>query len=237
VLYERLAERTSLGPGHAVFEVGPGPGVATGRLLAMGADPLVAVEPDARLAAYLKEAFPSPAFSVIEAPFEAADLGTERFDLGAAATSFHWVRQREGLAKVFAALKPGGWWAAWWTIFGVEDGPDAFQDATRHLFEKTPRAPGYGRKNGFSFAADREDRFADLTQAGFTDLAVDAWPWAVCLDSAQIVALYASFSPIKALPVDWREALLNELAQIVDQQFGGQVERRISTVLYTARRP
>src|SRR5215208_4481156 len=54
-VYDLLTTRCGLGPGTATLEIGPGTGLATHRLLALGADPLVAVEPDARLAQFLTD--------------------------------------------------------------------------------------------------------------------------------------------------------------------------------------
>ncbi|EQD38338.1 Methyltransferase type 11, partial [mine drainage metagenome] len=45
--------------------------------------------------------------------FEEVPLRPGSFDLGVAATSFHWLPERRGLRKVARALRPGGWWAAW----------------------------------------------------------------------------------------------------------------------------
>ena len=125
----------------------------------------------------------------------------------------------------------------WWTNFGAEGGPDPFQDATRHLFAETPRAPSHGRRGGPSFAMDREARLADLAGAGFTDAAVDVWPWTITLETPRLVALYATFSPIQALPEPKRRVFLEGLAEVADRQFGGAVERWYSSVLYTARKP
>src|ERR1043165_1521417 len=59
-VYETLTSRCGLRRGTAVFEIGAGTGIATHRLLALGADPLVAVEPDARLADFLRANNPDP---------------------------------------------------------------------------------------------------------------------------------------------------------------------------------
>jgi SAM-dependent methyltransferase len=234
-LYERLAERTGLGPGAAVFEIGPGPGLATARLLQLGADPLVAIEPDARLAGYLRLACPQ--VTILNRTLEDAELPADRFDLGVAATSFHWLEQASALIKVRRALRPGGWWAMWWTNFGDEKGHDPFQEATRHLFAETPRAPSHGRRGGPSFAMDQEARLADLAGAGFTEAEVDVWPWTITLETDRLVALYATFSPIQALPEPKRQVFLKGLAEVADRDFGGAVERGFSSVLYTARKP
>ena len=52
-VYEILTTRCGLRSGAATLEIGPGSGLATRRLLALGADPFVAVEPAERLASYL----------------------------------------------------------------------------------------------------------------------------------------------------------------------------------------
>lgn len=236
-LYARLAERTGLRQGMAVFEIGPGPGLATARLLELGADPLLAIEPDPRLAAWLRQVIADPALSISNSTLEEIDLPAAKFDLGAAATSFHWLDQPTALAKVKGALKPGGWWAMWWTNFGAEGAPDPFQDATGHLFKDTPRTPAHGRRGGPSFAMDHAARLADLSGAGFDGAEMDFWPWTITLETHRLVALYATFSPIQALAMDQRAAFLGGLAEIADRDFGGAVERTFSSVLYTARRP
>src|SRR6185312_4857092 len=110
-VYDELRTRCGLTRGTRVFEIGPGTGVATRELLAVGAD-VTAIEPDARMAKVLKERAPDA--QVINAIFEDAALPHDGFDLGVSATAFHWVKQPAGFNKVGSLLKPGGWWAPWW---------------------------------------------------------------------------------------------------------------------------
>jgi len=234
-LYDRLVERCGLGPGSAVFEIGAGTGIATRRLLALGAAPLVAIEPDGRLAAHLRDTIVNPALRVEETAFEDTRLPLAGFDLGAAATAFHWLEQGPSLAKARAALRPGGWWAMWWHNFGGA-GKDAFQDATDHLFADTPSSPSHGKSGGPPFSLDQDARLGDLAAAGFEDAEAEIWAWTEIYDTARVGALYGTFSPIQALAPAKREAFLDQLARIADEQFGGQVERPFTTALYTARR-
>src|SRR5690349_15065291 len=83
-IYEVLQNRCGLRPGTQTFEIGPGTGLATRRLLEAGASPLTVVEPDARLVAKLKQR--SPEVTIVNAAFEDADLTPAMFDLGCAAT-------------------------------------------------------------------------------------------------------------------------------------------------------
>jgi SAM-dependent methyltransferase len=197
---------------------------------------LIAVEPDARLAGFLRARLPERALTIIGATLEAAELPAEAFVLGVAATSFHWLDQASALAKIRQALRPGGWWAMWWSNFGEEGRPDPFHAATRHLFVDTPRAPAHGRRGGPSFAMDREARLDDLAAAGFESAEVDYWPWNITLETRRLTALYATYSPIQALAPDRRTAFLEDLAVIADRDFGGAVERHFSSILYAARR-
>jgi SAM-dependent methyltransferase len=119
-LYQRLRTRCELGPGVSAFEIGAGTGLATQRLLALGMWRLWAIEPDPRLAAYLRETISSSWFRVDESAFEEAELPEAEFDLGVAATSFHWLDQSSALTKVYRSLKPGGWWAPNAAAIGVQ---------------------------------------------------------------------------------------------------------------------
>ena len=132
------AHRRARGPG-----VGPGTGLVTRRLLEAGAS-VVAVEPNANLAAHLRAAFGADV-SVLEATFEQARIDEGAFDLAAAATSFHWVDQRVGLAKLGRALRPGGAVALWWTLFQDPTALDAFSVAAEEVLGPRALAPSRSR--------------------------------------------------------------------------------------------
>jgi SAM-dependent methyltransferase len=236
-LYAGLVTRCGLGPGTATFEIGPGTGLATRRLLALGARPLVAIEPDPRLAQYLAQTLTDAAIEIEQAPFEQADLPAAGFDLGVAATSFHWLDQGAALAKVRQALKPGGWWAMWWNHFGAGGELDSFVAATRHLFAGVPDSPSQGDRGHPPLSLNREARLQDMIAAGLTDARAELWRWTRPYDAAALVALYRTFSPLRVLAPDQREHILSEIARIAENDFGGRVERMFTTALYTARRP
>ena len=234
-MYELLVERCGLGPGTTVLEVGPGTGQATRRLLELGADPLVAVEPDPALAGYLTAATDGRPH-VVPAPLEEADLPLADFGLAVAASSFHWVEEDVGLSRIFTALRPGGWLALWWTLFGDEQ-KDAFMTAIDPLFASLARSPSSGRRGHPRFALDTDSRFGALATAGFEELDHELIRWSATWDTAGIRALYSTFSPISRLDDVRREELLDTVARVAEQQFGGRVERTLRTSLYTTRRP
>jgi SAM-dependent methyltransferase len=234
-LYQRLVTRCGLATGISVFEIGPGPGLATRRLLNLGVSHLLAIEPDPRLATFLRETILTNTLEIDQTPFEQAILPEAFFDLGVSATSFHWLEQAPALAKIYRSLKPGGWWAMWWNHFGSEE-PDEFHKATDHLFVGTADSPAWSDQKRIPFGLDRDSRLQDLTANGFHDAEVDLWRSSLTCDTAGLVALYSTFSPIQILEPNSRQQLLSGLAQIADEQFGGRVERALITVLYTARK-
>jgi SAM-dependent methyltransferase len=233
-VYEVLVERCGLVPGTAVLEIGPGTGQATRRLLELGAAPLVAIEPNAQLAAHLRDAL-GERIDVRETTSEDASLRAESFGLAAAASSFHWVEERVGLGRIFDALRPGGWVALWWTLFGGDE-PDAFIDATSPLLRTLERSPTQGEQGRPRHARDVEARSEALATAGFVDFEHKLVAWEASWDTGGIRALYGSFSPILRLDDVRREEVLDAIALIAERDFGGHVRRELTTALYTARR-
>lgn len=237
-VFERLTADCGLGPDTRAFEIGPGTGQATARLLAAGANPLVAIEPDARLATYLTAKLGmNNELQVLNTPFEDTALAPESFDLGTAATAFHWLDQRPALAKVANALRPGGWWAAWWNVFGDPERTDAFHDATNGLLNGLADTPSHHAGQAHPFGVDVEARMADIAAVDAFELAAfDIRKWTLTLTTAQTRALYASFSQFSVLEPAERTRILDALAQIAETKFGGRVERNMCTALYIARR-
>ncbi|HWF76936.1 MAG TPA: methyltransferase domain-containing protein [Caulobacteraceae bacterium] len=235
-VFEELRARCGLGPGSATFEVGAGTGKATRPLLAAGADPLYAIEPDARLAAFLSASIAAPALHVVNAAFEDAQLPRGGLDLGLAATSFHWVDALAGLNKVAGWLRPGGWWSMVWNVFGDESRPDPFHDATDALLRDGPKSPSQSAK-GTSSALSVNDWMSAFGRSGaFEDIGCRTEPWELVIDPDQVVALYSTYSNIAAYPPDERRQVLAELRRIAADEFDGHVVRNMITILYTARR-
>jgi len=234
-VYEILVERCGLAAGTWVLEVGPGTGQATRRLLDLGAQ-VLALEPDPALAAYLEDTL-STRIEVQVVALEEAEPASARFDLAVAASSFHWVDEELGLAKLFEAVRPGGWVALWWTLFGESDQPDAFISATSPLLEALVASPTGGREGRPAHALDSEARLGALLAAGFEVAEHDLARWEARWDTSGIRALYGTFSPIARLDVARKTEILDGVARIAERDFGGRVDRTLVTSLYTARRP
>jgi DNA-binding HxlR family transcriptional regulator/SAM-dependent methyltransferase len=192
-----LVERCGLAAATRVLEVGPGTGQATRRLLDIDAS-IVALEPDSALAAYLSDTLDVPV-DLRETALEDAKLEPGHFDLAAAASSFHWVDEMVGLAKLYETLRLGGWVALWWTLFGEGDRPDAFMKATRPLLEDLTPSPTRGEEGRPAHALDSDARLGALLAVGFDSAQHELMRWQASWDTTGIRALYGTFSPIARL--------------------------------------
>ena len=223
-VYDVLRERCGLDAGTKVLEVGPGTGQATRRLLELGAEPLVGIEPDAALAGLLRERF-GDRVEIRESTLEDAQLEGD-FELAAAASSFHWVDAPRGLAAIRRALRPGGWWAMWWTHFGDDTQPDPFRDAIDHLLDDVVSSPG---AEGIS--RDPAAAFAALTDAGFERAELELITGSREWNAEGIRGLFATFSPIARLEPPRRDWILDEIERIARKDFGDRVVKPVLTLL------
>src|SRR3569833_432953 len=232
-VFEMLVKRGCIFKDAAAFEIGAGTGTATRRLVELGVNPLVIIEPDSRMAGFLCETIQHDGLSVVSVPFEEAPLQENSFDFGFSATSFHWLNEEIALAKIAKSLRPGGWFGMVWNVFGVYDRYDAFHEATKELLAG-PMSPAEG-PGMLAFGFDFESRIAALERTNAFDsieYKITEWPWV--LDATQTVALYSTFSNIKIR--EDRDVVLTELGRIAAEQFAGRVTRNMATCLYIARK-
>jgi SAM-dependent methyltransferase len=237
-VYDILTTRCGLRHSAAVFEVGPGTGIATRELLKLGADPIMLVEPDRRLARYLLNRLGNHdgRVRVVTDPFERVVLPRGGFDLGVAASSFHWLPERLALRKVARALKPGGWWATWNNHHGDPYRTSSFHRALQPLYRELSgrNEKGYTKARAVK---DRRDRIRALESVEkFDHISREDIRWTATLGAARVRALWGTFSDIVTLPPKKREWFLTELARVVDEQFGHRVEIPMLTPVYTARK-
>jgi SAM-dependent methyltransferase len=229
-VYEVLRSRCGVGAGSTVLEIGPGSGLVTRYLAALGAR-VVAAEPDQGFARYLSRTM--PAVQVVRASFEEAEVG-DSFDAVVAATSFHWLEQSASLPKLGGLLRPGGWAAIWWTVFSdpYRDDPLLTEATTLLGFE-----PG-NQRAGTAFQLDAKARCEDLRRgAGLVDVTQELIAWDLPMSAGQVRALFDSMITVRHLPGEQRKRALDTLTGLVNDRFAGTSIRPHLTALYTGRKP
>lgn len=237
-VYDFLQTTGALRRTVATLELGAGNGLATRKLLALGADPLTVLEPDAGFARLLTSlaSTASAQVQVIQASFEDAQLPSHSYDLVAAATSFHWFRPSVRMVKAADVLKPGGYLALWWNVFGDTEREDLFHEATVGILGALSRSPS-DPKDAIPFALDTAARRSEIVSSGaFDEPSYEVHRWVLWLNTQQVGALYATFSSISRLPAEQRSTILEQLMEIAEREFDGKVARNMVTPIYVARR-
>ncbi|WP_105385221.1 MFS transporter [Neorhizobium alkalisoli] len=195
-VYDILRDQGAASQTARVFEIGAGTGQATAPLLALGCT-ITALEPDERLATTLADRLKhyGSLLTIMQSSFEDSLLPSAGFDLGVAAMAFHWLQPDSALAKVFRLLRPGGWWAMWWTVFGDPADMDPFQRRTQALFQPLSRSPSNAAGSNRPFALDKDVRMAELHAQQFRAYPAlfrvpRFWAYGLCM-SFSVGAFYA----------------------------------------------
>lgn len=236
-LFDWLATRARLDASSLCFEIGAGTGHATLPIISLPVRHITAIEPDARLAAKLRDkAGDAPSLAINVARFEDASLEPANYDFGFAAMSLHWLPRMKALTKAREALKPGGHFAMWWNVYHNSAEPDAFARATEHLFSGIEQDPNATSGVG-AFALNLAARLGELRNAGFKDAEHALFEQDITFSPESLSALYGTFSRVRMAPVETRDRLLSEAERIVREQFGGRITRTVSCSAFLAHRP
>jgi SAM-dependent methyltransferase len=233
-VYQVLAE-CGLRPGARVLEVGPGTGQVTGHLVAAGAQ-VVAVELGGGLAAQLRRNLAGRDVTVIEGDFATVGVPGNGFDLAVCATSLHWLDAEVAVRRLAGLVRPGGWLAVWWTVFGDPDRPSPWRVGLDVLYRRW--LPGQWRDPAEVPAPMRvAERSAELETGGWFDLVgVEMIRWEHLLSPQGARGLWGTFPNVRELDSARREAFLGGVAEVVAGEPGGAAMDHYVTALYTARR-
>lgn len=166
----------------------------------------------------------------------------QAFDLVVAATSFHWIAPGPGLERVARLLRPAGWVALWWHHFGDPDRSDPFRESVQPLLQKYAPEFADSASNGGAgiganpYALDVKARTSEIDAVGrFEPVEHVLIPWTTAQTAEEMRRFLSSFSSWMALETKTRTALLDAIGDLIDDQFGGAVERPFLTAMYIAR--
>jgi SAM-dependent methyltransferase len=232
-LFDDLAELAGIGPGVRVLEIGPGTGQATVPLAERGCR-VVAVELGPDLAAVARRNLARfPAVEVVTAAFEDWPLPPEPFDVVLAATAFHWIDPAVRVARAADALRPGGALATIATHH-VAGGDASFfaqaQDCYVRWDPETPPGgsplPAAGDLPSSSEELDRSHRFGPAT--------FRRYEWERSYTTTSYVEVLLTYSGHRDLDPRAQANLLDCIAQLIDDGYGGRITKRYLTELRVA---
>lgn len=216
-------------PRGLLVEVGCGTGQAT-RLFAARGHRVIAVDAGAEVAALARARLAGLDVDVRVGRFEELPLPSP-VDLVYAATSWHWVDPARGFARAASLLRPGGALALFWNehVRGADD--VGFFDATADLYERAGMSRFRHQR-----AATPDDRTPSIVQSGyFGDVVRQQYPWRAEYDAATYARLLSTYSDHMALAAGVRAQLLDGIAALIDERFGGRIVKHYVADLYLAR--
>ncbi|MGI8412449.1 MAG: class I SAM-dependent methyltransferase [Solirubrobacteraceae bacterium] len=222
------ADVLELGPGGRVLEAGAGTGRATLALAQRGAS-IVAVEPDAAMAALARRRTQGMAVEVEEASFEDCAVASDAFDLVAAAQSWHWVDGARGALVAARALRRDGSLCLWWNRPRELAGP--VWDAIHEVYAE--HAPGLDRRATLAQQPERERQIDPAP--GFGPWTRRAYDWSTTYDAESYGGLVQTHSDHLQLPPTQRQRLIDAIGNAIDDTGSGRLEYRYRAVLLTAQ--
>ena len=228
-LYDELFSKIPNSP--SVLEIGAGSGLVTQSLLKRNPGRLVAVEPDASLVAFTMRRLPNSRLAMVNAQFPDAAVDGE-FDLIACAAAFHWMEPDGALARVRELLAANGLWAMWWHSYRNPGKGDELADLVTPLLREIALPPSDTLLKHYSL--DEEYHRETLARAGFRNIKYRLYTQERQLTTAQVTALYESYSYVRVLPFEQKSRLIEEIAEIVETRFGGLAPNLVLTPLYFA---
>jgi SAM-dependent methyltransferase len=182
-----------------VVEVGAGTGKLTRAVTALGVR-LVAVEPDARMLAVLRET----GLDGIEGSAEALPVGDGGADAVVAGSSLHWFELDAALAEFRRVLRPGGRFGFGWN----------HRDSRDPTIERMSRLIGAARPLGASWRS--RDWPALVTASGlFRDVEHAEFPFVLELPRDALEDHLLSYASIAALPEAAREQLIADIDELL----------------------
>jgi hypothetical protein len=151
------------------------------------------------------------------------------------ATAFHWIAAPENLEKPHELLRPGGWLALIDTVQVTEPADHGFFERVQPIYDTY-----YGESKGFvpSPAPDHATNrlLPDLDASPlYGETFLFRYRWDQTYETSDYADLLRSYSTSHVLAEDDREALISEISQCVDREFGGRVTRPLVITLTLAR--
>lgn len=225
-LFDHLVAVTGLPPGARLLEIGCGTGKVTLPLACRGFR-ITCVELGTELAVVARQNLSElPDVEVIEGSVETwSPPPGPRFDLVAAATSWHWIDPARRYRKAWDALRPGGHLAFWSATHVFPDDGDPFFGEIQGVYDELGEGlpPGYAwpRPGGL------EGRRSEIDDSGHFEVVDDAEGYLALLDT---------FSGHIAMEAWKRDRLHAEIRARLGPRANPRLRRHWGAALHVARR-
>ena len=239
-LFTDLARIAGVNHRSSVLEVGCGTGQATHSLAALGCA-VTAVEVGIEMANLARQRLALfPNVIVETSSFEEWDDRGRRFDLLAAAASWHWVDPSLGWQRAQDVLAPSAWMALIGHVVVRRSDEREVYAETADLHERfAPGNPDWGHPPLEEDVRQTTEGWGvvETPPPGLFGTTVVRWyPMVQWLDADGFTDVLRSTSVYRALDDEVREALLAAIAERIRTRMDDRVPRRYLTVLRAGQR-
>lgn len=233
-LFKKLIEDTGINASSSLLEIGPGTGQATRPLAYTKAD-ITGVELGSTLAEKARQALRHYSnVRIITNSFENADLPTSKYDLIYSATAFHWVKDTHKFTKTARLLKPQGYLAIIHTEHVSNETGDAFHKVSQPIYDACWPPPDSTPPPALPTISSLKAPFIDTTLFELQSFSI--FPEIKTYTAHEYAGLLSTYSPTIALPPSKRRKFLTAIENLINQQFGGKLEKQFAFTLTIARK-
>lgn len=206
-----ITDVCDLAPGVSVCDLAAGTGKLTRLLVPSGAE-VVAVEPVAAMRSQLARAVPGVV--VLDGTAESIPLDDASVDALTVAQAFHWFDTDRALPEIRRVLRPGGHLVLVWNV--RDETVDWVRQFTEVVVARSggrPYTPYHQLRSGEAMTADHVE--VVRTSGLFGDVRDELFPNPQVVTLDDVVARAASTSFVSALDAEPRQALLEEIRELV----------------------
>jgi protein-L-isoaspartate O-methyltransferase len=233
-LFERLINDTGINSDSSLLEIGPGTGQATKPLAQLGAD-ITAIELGDELTEKAQQALQQYSnVRVITGAFENTDLPVSNYDLIYSATAFHWVQDAYKFTKTAKLLKPKGHLAIVHTEHVSDNAGDAFHKESQPIYDTY--WPPKENANPPKLPTLRSLKAPFIDTTFFKLQSFNVFPEVKIYSAHDYAGLLSTFSHIIALQSSRRRSFLADIENLINNQFGGTLEKHFAFTLTIAQK-
>ena len=232
-LYGDLTRLTGLRKGSNILEVGCGTGQATLRFAERGYR-LVCVDPGGGLVEVARRKLAGYPVEFNMSRFEDWSPAMGGFDVVASGTAWHWVDPAIGYRKASAALKEDGFIALFWNLHPTPY--TGFFEAVQRVYGSV--VPEWGDPRGRPSTEQRMRGIsAEIEASGwFTKPTIKQYNWMRTYSEEDYLRLLDTYSDHRSLPSATKKRLYSGVGHLIEEEYGGIVERPYLTALFVARK-
>ena len=224
-----LQKITNLNNQSNILEVGSGTGIATADLLKI-TEHITCLDPGKDMLEVAKAKFPDLSF--VHSTFEKFK-SDELFNMIVSAMAWHWVDPKVGYKKASDLLTNPGFLAII-RYYHIDNDPKSFHNQAQYIYEKYNKDTTT-KRNDEQLKRIKQDAQA-LNNKYFRLVKKIEYNWQQKYSIGEYLALRNTYSDHLTMPPAHKEKMEQELREFAQKEFGGNLVKKYTTVLFIAQK-